>query len=324
MPKFSKDMTRLTRESAASPCSLIRIVSTLSDSAGLPLGVVTVTYSPGDYLAPCLDSLRGATAGSTHTILADNGSQDGVPQAAAAARDDAEFLDTGGNLGYGGGMNAGVARLRELADAALVRSDYFLLTNPDVTFGPGAIDVLLDCAEQWPRAAAVGPRIVEPDGTNYPSARAVPTLGTGIGHALLGNVWPTNPWSSAYRDDKDMCRRREAGWLSGSCVLVRWEAFEEIGGFDERYFMYLEDIDLGDRFARAGWSNVFCPESVITHAQGHSTKAHAGAMLRAHHDSAYRFQADRHPHWWQAPVRWALKLGLRVRALCAVAAARRV
>ncbi|MDU3175615.1 MAG: glycosyltransferase family 2 protein, partial [Corynebacterium striatum] len=79
--------------------------------------------------------------------------------------------------------------------------------------------------------------------------------------------------------------------------------------------------DLGDRFSRAGWSNVFCPEAIITHAKGHSTRAHAGAMLRAHHDSAYRFQADRHPQWWQAPVRLALKAGLRLRgfALSALA-----
>ena len=101
-----------------------------------------------------------------------------------------------------------------------------------------------------------------------------------------------------------------------------WEAFDAIGGFDERYFMYLEDVDLGDRFTRAGYQNIFCPEAVISHAKGHSTQAHAGAMLRAHHNSAYRFQADRHPAWWQAPLRGALWLGLRVRGLIASASAR--
>ena len=167
----------------------------------------------------------------------------------------------------------------------------------------------------------MGPRIVERDGTNYPSARAVPTVATGIGHALFSSIWPSNPWSRAYRNETDMTTQRPAGWLSGSCLLVRWEAFEAIGGFDERYFMYLEDVDLGDRFARAGYQNIFCPEAVISHAKGHSTQAHAGAMLRAHHDSAYRFQADRHPAWWQAPLRGALWLGLRVRGLIASASA---
>lgn len=277
--------------------------------ASLP--VVTVTYSPGRYLGDFLDSLDAATTADTCVVLADNGSTDGVPEAAAQKLDDVTFLNTGGNLGYGGGMNAGV---RYLEAQGLDDSEFILLSNPDVVFSPGSIDRLLECARQWPYAGAVGPRIVEPDGSNYPSARAVPTIATGIGHALFGNIWPSNPWSKAYRDDDDMSQQRPAGWLSGSCLLVRRKAFAQIGGFDERYFMYLEDVDLGDRLARAGWRNIFCPEAVITHAKGHATQAHAGAMLRAHHESAYRFQADRHPHWWQAPLRWALRAGLKARA----------
>ena len=276
-----------------------------------PLAVVTVTFSPGRYLSDFLESLRLATSLPALTVLADNGSTDGVPEAAAREHDDVEFLDTGGNIGYGAGMNAGA----RFARAHGVDDEFFLIANPDVTFSEGSLDELIACARRHPDAAAVGPRIVEPDGSNYPSARAVPTLLTGIGHALFGTIWPSNPWSRAYRDDADMNSERPAGWLSGSCLLVRWEAFEQIGGFDERYFMYLEDVDLGDRFTRAGWRNILCPTAVITHAKGHSTKAHRGAMLRAHHDSAYRFQADRHPHWYQAPLRAALWLGLRVRGL---------
>lgn len=276
-----------------------------------PLAVVTVTFSPGRYLSDFLSSLRLATSHPTLTILADNGSTDGVPEAAAQEHADVEFLDTGGNLGYGAGMNAGA----RFARAKGVDQEFFLIANPDVTFSEGSLDELLACARRHPDAAAVGPRIVEPDGSNYPSARAVPTLLTGAGHALFGTIWPSNPWSRAYRDDADMDSERPAGWLSGSCLLVRWEAFEQIGGFDERYFMYLEDVDLGDRFTRAGWRNIFCPTAVIAHAKGHSTQSHRGAMLRAHHDSAYRFQADRHPHWYQAPLRAALWLGLRLRGL---------
>ncbi|HCD4228299.1 TPA: glycosyltransferase family 2 protein [Corynebacterium striatum] len=285
-----------------------------------PLAVVTVTYSPGHYLGDFLDSLENATQQPTTVVLADNGSTDGVPQAAAESHANVVFLDTGGNIGYGGGMNAG-ARLIKSGALGEVDDEFFLISNPDVTFTPGALDTMLECARRNPQAAAVGPRIVEPDGSNYPSARAVPTLATGIGHALFGSIWPGNPWSRAYRDDKDMSVERVAGWLSGSCLLVRWEAFEQIGGFDERYFMYMEDVDLGDRFSRAGWNNVFCPDAIITHAKGHSTQAHAGAMLHAHHDSAYRFQADRHPYWWQAPIRLVLRAGLTLRAYAVAALA---
>ncbi|WJZ17262.1 N-acetylglucosaminyl-diphospho-decaprenol L-rhamnosyltransferase [Corynebacterium guangdongense] len=287
-----------------------------------PLAIVTVTYSPGEHLAHFLDSIGAATVGDTRVVLADNGSTDGVPQAAAAARDGVEFLDTGGNVGYGSGMNAAVRHLAPARARGEIDPEHFLITNPDVVFLPGSIDALLRRARQLPGAAAVGPRILEPDGSTYPSARAVPTLANGIGHALFGAVWPSNPWTAHYRHGAAMDVEHTAGWLSGSCLLVRWDAFEAVGGFDERYFMYMEDVDLGDRFTRAGYDNVYCPEAVITHAQGHSTESHPGTMLPAHHDSAYRFQADRLTRPWQIPVRWALWWGLKLRALVAVAAAR--
>lgn len=292
-------------------------------AASAPVAVVTVTYSPGEHLVTFLDSLGSATARDTLVVLADNGSTDGVPEAEAQRRADVEFVPTGGNLGYGSGVNAAVRHLRGRREAGEVDPEFFLISNPDVAFLPGSIDALLACARRWPDAAAVGPRIGEPDGGTYPSARAVPTLGNGIGHALFGMFWPGNPWTRAYRDNADMDHERTAGWLSGSCLLVRWDAFEAIGGFDERYFMYMEDVDLGDRFARAGWDNVYCPDAHITHDKGHAAGEVPELMLPAHHESAYRFQSDRLPHWWQAPVRLALRVGLRLRQRLAVARARR-
>ncbi len=141
----------------------------------------------------------------------------------------------------------------------------------------------------------------------------MPGLATGIGHAVLYDVWPGNPFSRAYQANANMHAQRTAGWLSGACLLVRWDAFDAIGGFDERYFMYLEDIDFGDRLSRAGWDNLYCPSSVILHDQGHVAGKFRKVTVPAHHGSAYRFQRDRHPHAWQAPLRWALWLGLKVR-----------
>lgn len=281
---------------------------------------MTVTYSPGEHLASFLGSLAGAYRGETVTVLADNGSTDGVPEAAARRDGSVEFLPTGGNLGYGSAINAAARHLVARRAAGEIDGEFFLIANPDVTFGQGSVDKLLEVASRWSAAAAVGPRIVDNDGETYPSARAVPTIANGIGHALLGQVWPDNPWSRRYRDNADMDSERVAGWLSGSCLLVRWEAFDRVGGFDERYFMYMEDVDLGDRFARAGFDNVYTPGARIHHDQGHSTRTRKHAMLPAHHRSAYRFQADRHPAWYQAPLRWALRAGLAVRGLVVVRA----
>ncbi|WP_293951393.1 glycosyltransferase family 2 protein [uncultured Corynebacterium sp.] len=280
--------------------------------------MITVTYSPGKYLASFLDSIPAATDRDAVVIMADNGSTDGVPEQAAKERENAEFLPTGGNLGYGTGVNVAARSLKERRDAGKIDGEFFIVSNPDVVFDEGSIDDMIACARRHPGSGSVGPLIREADGSIYPSARAVPTLGNGIGHALFSWIWKANPWSAAYRDDEDMHSERVAGWLSGSCLLLRWEAFEQIGGFDERYFMYMEDVDLGDRLARAGYDNVFCPSAQITHAKGHVAGKHPELLLPAHHESAYRFQADRLSKPTQAPIRLALRVGLKARALVAV------
>ncbi|WP_234948345.1 glycosyltransferase family 2 protein [Corynebacterium sp. CNCTC7651] len=294
-----------------------------SDVSNLPLAVVTVTYSPGRHLGELIESLAQATSRRTVLLCADNGSTDGVPEAAAREHENVEFLPTGGNIGYGAAINAAARALKPRRAAGEIDPHCFLIVNPDVTFDQASVDTLLQCLDAAPKAGAVGPRIEEADGSVYPSAREVPGLVSGIGHALLGNVWPNNPFSVAYRAANDMSTQRNAGWLSGACLMVRWEAFEAVGGFDERYFMYLEDIDFGDRLSRAGWDNLYCPSSVIHHDQGHVAGKHKRVTVPAHHASAYRFQRDRHPHWWQAPLRAVLWGGLQVRSAVALRQAAR-
>ncbi|MCR3746146.1 glycosyltransferase family 2 protein [Lentzea californiensis] len=269
------------------------------------LGVVTVTYSPGETLAPFVDTLAKATTRPAQVILADNGSTDGVPESVAASHSHVTFLPTGGNLGYGGGANRGVAALGP--DVGWV-----LISNPDIEFSPGSVDALIDAAARWPRGGMFGPLIREPSGEVYPSARLLPSLGRGVGHALFGAVWKSNPWTRAYRQEKAPVER-SAGWLSGSCFLMRREAFDSVGGFDERYFMYFEDVDLGERVGAAGWLNVYVPDAEVTHIGGHSTARSSDRMLREHHRSAYRYMADRHAGVVWAPFRVVLKAGLAAR-----------
>lgn len=294
----------------------------------LPLGVVTVTYSPGKHISALVDSLPAAAQHGTYLVMADNGSIDGSVEAeekraADSGTGNVQLLRTGGNIGYGAAANRGIAELARMRDRGELNPDWVLLVNPDVVFEAGSIDALLQCAQETPRAGAIGPLIQEADGSAYPSARAVPELVSGIGHALLADIWPNNPFSSRYRDDARMDIRREAGWLSGACLLLNWKAFEAIDGFDTRYFMYMEDVDLGDRLGKAGWKNIFCPDAVIHHAQGHSANAHPEITVKAHHDSAYRFMSDRLPGWKWAPMRLVLKVGLFVRGKVIVAAKKR-
>ena len=123
-----------------------------------PIAVITVTYSPGEYLGRFVDSLARATTRGTYTVLADNGSTDGVPEDTAATHPAVEFLPTGGNVGYGTAINIAVTCLVDKREKGEVDDEYFIISNPDVEFGEGSIDTLIECASRWPDAACVGPR----------------------------------------------------------------------------------------------------------------------------------------------------------------------
>jgi N-acetylglucosaminyl-diphospho-decaprenol L-rhamnosyltransferase len=271
------------------------------------LTVVTVTYSPGPHLDRFLATLSHATERPVTVIMADNGSTDGAPENAVKRYPNVRLLRTGGNLGYGTAVNRAVAEITP-------ESEFVVVANPDVQWGPGSIDVLLEAAERWPRAGSLGPLIRDPDGSVYPSARHLPSVIRGGMHAVVGPFWKSNPWTVEYRQERTEPSERPVGWLSGSCLLLRRTAFEEISGFDERYFMYMEDVDLGDRLGRAGWQNVYVPSAEILHDKGHSTGRDPARNLAAHHTSTYTFLADRHPKRWQAPLRWTMKGALAARA----------
>jgi len=276
------------------------------------LGLIVVTYSPGPPLDRLLDSLPSAFSRPVPVVLADNGSTDGSVQR-AAARPGVRVVETGGNLGYGRAANAGVQAVESGGEAP----EFVLICNPDIVFGADSLDALLAAADRWPQAAAFGPLIKTPDGRIYPSARDLPSIGRGIGHALCGWWWPSNPWTRAYRRQDERAAERVAGWLSGACLMVRRTAFDDIGGFDPRYFMYFEDVDLGDRLGRAGWQNVLVPTATVVHTGGHATERTPALMAAEHHRSAYRYLADRYSRWWQAPLRAALRAGLAARAALA-------
>lgn len=279
-----------------------------TSSRGPSVGIVTVAYRSNDVLEDFLSSVADATASEVAVVVVDNAPTGPEPARDVAQRHGAHYLPLPANPGYGGGMNAGVALLPD-------DIEWVLLSNPDVVLAPHAIDLLRETASDDDAIGAVGPAVMNPDGTVYPSARSVPSLRTGVGHALFMNLWARNPWTLAYRHDDDQSgERRDAGWLSGSCLLVRRAAFDAIGGFDEGYFMYFEDVDLGFRLGRAGFRNVYEPAARVEHIGAVSTGRGSDGMIRAHHDSARRWIRKKYTGWWLWPVRAALEVGLAMRS----------
>jgi N-acetylglucosaminyl-diphospho-decaprenol L-rhamnosyltransferase len=270
------------------------------------VAVTTVSYGSGDVLVGFLDSVPGSSVDPLVVVVADNDAHD-LTVARLTAASSARYLPLDRNLGYGGAMNAAIGSL-----PSNVR--WVLVSNPDVVLTAGAIDALVATGDSDPRIGAVGPAIMT-DGEVYPSARAVPSLRTGVGHALFANLWPGNPWTRAYRRDSNSDPvRRDTGWLSGACLLVRKSAFDELGGFDDRYFMYFEDVDLGYRLGRAGYRNVYEPAAVVAHSGAHSTNEHSAQMIAVHHQSARRFLTRKYSGWYLWPLRVALTVGLSIRS----------
>lgn len=285
------------------------------------VAVVTVSYGSGPELSVFLSSIREHEGDSLEVALVDN--KPGVDGVEGIAKSfGTSYLALPENPGYGAGMNAGATLLANGQRVAQA-FDAVFVCNPDVEFLEPVVQQLAARLANAPDIGAVGPALINEDGSVYPSARNIPAVSTGIGHALFGKVWPSNPWSRAYKNAADHSKERDAGWLSGAAVMVKASVWDAIGGFDEDYFLNFEDIDLGYRIGLAGYRNVYAPSLRVAHSGAHSTEKHAEVAERAMHESAVRFMRKRYSGFFASPIRWMSVVGLRIRGGLKVAAIRR-
>ncbi len=235
----------------------------MNGGAGGRTAAVVVNYESGTDLARCVADL--AACGLADVVVVDNGSSDGSLALARRGTPSIEVVVPGENLGYGAAVNRGVA-----ASAP----ELVLVCNSDLEVPKEAVEALARRGvDDDPGCALVGPLIRTPDGGRYPSARRFPSMIDAAGHALLGIFAPDNRFTRRYQ--RSRARRCTAetsvqtvDWVSGACFLVRRSAFEAVGGFDEAYFMYFEDVDLCWRLGRAGWRVAYAPSAEVTHTQG--------------------------------------------------------
>jgi N-acetylglucosaminyl-diphospho-decaprenol L-rhamnosyltransferase len=246
------------------------------------LAVAVVNHNAGPFLAGCLDSIAASSGDvATELVLVDNASTDRSVDPALAGHPDVHVIRNPDNRGFARAANQALAA---------TTAPFVLLLNPDAQIVGGTLASLVKVARERPRAGVIGALVRNPDGTIQPSARRVPRLGEALGHAFLGPVWPENPWTRSYTmADWDRATEREVEWVSGAAMLLRREAIDEVGPFDEGYFMYVEDVDLCTRLRQAGWQVLFSPELEIVHEIGVSTKGQRGRMAFAHSDSIYRY-----------------------------------
>jgi N-acetylglucosaminyl-diphospho-decaprenol L-rhamnosyltransferase len=234
------------------------------------VSVVIVTWNALPWLEQCLESVRGR-----EIVVVDHGSTDGTVELVRERFPDVRLIEQE-NKGMGGGNNAGMR-------AAGGR--YFFLLNSDAWVVDDALDRLVAFADEHPEAAVVGPKLLNTDGTLQRSARGEPTLWRlATEYLFIRKLAPRSKrLNPLYRGDFGHDRVEEVDWLFGPALLVRKEAADAVGLFDEDFFMFSEEVDWMTRFRRAGWTVVFFPDAEVVHVGGAS---HGGRMyvenLRGH------------------------------------------
>ena len=264
------------------------------------LAIVIVSYNTLEDLQVCLRSLRDDAPQTRHEIvIVDNASPDG--SAAAIRRDwpDVRVLDAGGNVGYARANNLGIRS---------TSSEFILLLNSDTVVPAGAIDALIARLQSLPSVAALGPRLVDDAG------RPELSFGRMVGpftelvqrgkRMALARGLPI----AAPRIRASLTKPALRDWVSGACLLVRRADAERVGLLDERFFLYLEDVDFCAALRKAGRQVRFSPDVEVVHHRGRS-----GSTVPDHTRNAYRlsqlaFYDKHHPRW--APF---LRLYLRAK-----------
>lgn len=271
--------------------------------ADLDVTIAVISYNTKDMLADCLRSLLESPPLVAYELrVIDNASTDGTDAMLAKDFPDVGLLTNAGNVGFAGAANQ--AWRQSCAK-------YLLVVNADTVFHENCVEALVDFADHHPEAAAVGPLVLNPDGSVQASARRFPSFLEGTMHALLGVVAPRNRFSRSYKmADWNRQSEREVDWLSGAAVLLRRDIGEKIGFFDDAYFMYVEDMDLCYRLRDAGYKVYFCPAARITHHIGQSSRQQSSRMIIAHERSMMRFYRKRYQKGIKAVIWPMVMVGL--------------
>lgn len=251
------------------------------------IALIIISYNTRVDLKAALDSIRRLPeAGELEVVVVDNGSRDGSIEMVRDLYPEVLLVINERNGGYSQACNRGIMA---------TQAPYVMVLNSDIEFDRGGPREMAEWMEANPSIGAAGPRVLNSDGTVQFSCRDFPSLTVSLGHAFLGELFPNNPFTRSYHM-KDCGHDRDMGveWVSGAAMLLRRTACEEVGGFDEGYFMYVEDVDLCWRLRQAGWEIRYYPRVEIIHHIARSSSQQSTRMLYQHHRSMFRFYRRRH------------------------------
>jgi N-acetylglucosaminyl-diphospho-decaprenol L-rhamnosyltransferase len=263
------------------------------------VSVVVVTWNALPWLERCLESVRGR-----ETIVVDHGSTDGGPELVRERFPEVRVIEQE-NRGMGGGNNAGMR---------VAGGRYFFLLNSDAWVDGDALERLVEFADRHPDAAVVGPRLLNPDGSLQRSVRGFPTVWRlATEYLFIRKLAPRSRLlNPLYAGGFDHDEARAVEWVAGAALLVRREAADAVGLFDEAFFMFSEEADWMFRFHRAGWTVWFYPGAEVVHVGGAS---HGGRLYVENLRGHLRFLAKHRGAGEAERARRLLLWSLRLRGL---------
>jgi N-acetylglucosaminyl-diphospho-decaprenol L-rhamnosyltransferase len=266
------------------------------------LSISVVSYRTPALLERCLRALCAERSDVPMQVtVVDNASGDGSAELVAARFPWVRLMRNDRNIGFGAAHNQALR---------LAAGTYYLVLNSDTQPRPGALRSLVDFMDGHPSVAVAGPKLRYYDGSVQPSRRRFPTVATlFLESTQLQRFWPDNGALRRYyvaeRSDDEF---QEVDWLTGACLCLRARAVAEVGLFDERFFMYSEELDLCRRFRAAGWQVAYVPTAEVAHLEGGSSRLDLAARDRSFQSSKLQYAAK----WHGARVAAALRAYLVV------------
>ncbi|MHB1355717.1 MAG: glycosyltransferase family 2 protein [Anaerolineae bacterium] len=270
------------------------------------LRIIIVSWNVSTLLEACLRSIYTMDSGlySYEVVVVDNASSDNSVAMIQTQYPQVLLISSIVNLGFTRANNLA------LADC---KARYALLLNPDTEVTEGAIQRMLEYLDAQPEMGLVGPRLVYGDGRPQPSRRRFPTLGMALAESTPWEWhFPHNRLACAYRmEDRPDSATQEVDWITGACILVRRKVWEQVGAFDEQFFMYSEELDWCRRIRMAGWKVIYLPTATVIHYEGASSgQVVAARSIRFNASKVHYFA--KHHGWLQAMVLRVLILAMYV------------
>ena len=248
------------------------------------ISIIIVNYNSGELLSKSLESIFNSGYDSDiEVIVVDNNSSDNSAGKARVIFPQVAFIQNDRNLGFAKANNLGIKKSKGRS---------VLLLNPDTVIMQDALQKMVEFMNSSPDIGIIGAKLLNPNGSIQLSCRSFPSWINAIHnrYSPVTRLFPKNKYAARYlHTDWTHDEPRQVDWLSGACLMIKREVLEQIGLFDEDFFMYCEDIDICYRSKQAGWKNFYYPHAKVIHYIGRGKKKVSIKSIIFHHISMYKF-----------------------------------